>query len=211
MVDALGYPQFFVASALIGIPVALLCLALAALGEGREEAAAPPRRKRKPWRPRLDAVTRFPAPAGGDGGGRTGIGTRARPADPGHVRRSFRNLPAASVLLLPTGERPRPDEAFQTTRSQRHCQEILDVNSIALSGETLPVPVAPTAAAPLSEADRAALRRAVDVLERPGLAARLSAAAGAPLDMIAGRSRPPSPRRWAVRRRPRCGRPCGSR
>ncbi|MFD1355957.1 EcsC family protein, partial [Methylorubrum suomiense] len=49
------------------------------------------------------------------------------------------------------------------------------MNSIALSGETLPVPVAPTAVPPLSEADRAALRRAVDVLERPGLAARLSA------------------------------------
>lgn len=63
------------------------------------------------------------------------------------------------------------------------------MNEIALNGETLPVPVAPAALPPLSEADRAALRRAVDVLERPGLAARLSAAAGAPLDLI-GRALP---------------------
>lgn len=41
----------------------------------------------------------------------------------------------------------------------------------------------------LSDADLAALRRAVQVLERPSLAARLSAAAGAPLDII-GRSLP---------------------
>lgn len=41
----------------------------------------------------------------------------------------------------------------------------------------------------LSEADRAALRRAVVALEKPGLAARLSAVAGAPLDMI-GRALP---------------------
>ena len=34
MVDALGYPRFFVASAAIGIPVAILCLALSALREG---------------------------------------------------------------------------------------------------------------------------------------------------------------------------------
>ncbi|WP_232631830.1 EcsC family protein [Methylobacterium sp. Leaf118] len=61
------------------------------------------------------------------------------------------------------------------------------MNPIALSGEILPVPVA--ALPPLSEADRAALRRAVDVLERPGLAARLSSAAGAPLDLI-GRALP---------------------
>lgn len=40
MVDALGYAQFFVASALIGVPVAILCIALAALGEGREEPEA---------------------------------------------------------------------------------------------------------------------------------------------------------------------------
>lgn len=42
---------------------------------------------------------------------------------------------------------------------------------------------------PMSEDDLAALRRAVRALERPGLAARLSAAAGAPLDII-GRSLP---------------------
>ncbi len=41
----------------------------------------------------------------------------------------------------------------------------------------------------LSDADLAALRRAVAALERPSLAARLSAAAGAPLDLI-GRSLP---------------------
>ncbi|WP_232631831.1 AmpG family muropeptide MFS transporter [Methylobacterium sp. Leaf118] len=40
MVDALGYAQFFVVSALIGVPVAILCIALAALGEGREEREA---------------------------------------------------------------------------------------------------------------------------------------------------------------------------
>lgn len=51
---------------------------------------------------------------------------------------------------------------------------------------TLP---AVTPEAMLSEADLAALRRAVQVLERPSLAARLSAAAGAPLDII-GRSLP---------------------
>ena len=42
MVDALGYPRFFVASAAIGIPVAILCLALSALREGREDAPAGP-------------------------------------------------------------------------------------------------------------------------------------------------------------------------
>ncbi|WP_342148342.1 AmpG family muropeptide MFS transporter [Methylorubrum sp. SB2] len=42
MVDWLGYAQFFAASALIGIPVALLCIALAALGEGREEGEIGP-------------------------------------------------------------------------------------------------------------------------------------------------------------------------
>ncbi|MGU3540257.1 AmpG family muropeptide MFS transporter [Methylobacterium sp. A54F] len=46
MVDAMGYPRFFAASAAIGIPVALLCLALIALREGREDAepaaGAPP-------------------------------------------------------------------------------------------------------------------------------------------------------------------------
>ena len=39
------------------------------------------------------------------------------------------------------------------------------------------LPVPPRAPEPLSEADRAALRRAVAVLERPSLAARLSAIA----------------------------------
>lgn len=51
------------------------------------------------------------------------------------------------------------------------------------------LPVPPRAPEPLSEADRAALRRAVAVLERPSLAARLSAVAGAPLDLI-GRALP---------------------
>lgn len=63
------------------------------------------------------------------------------------------------------------------------------MNDVAVVGETLPVPVAPPAGTPLSEADRLALSRAVAVLEKPGLAARLSAAAGAPLDMI-GRALP---------------------
>lgn len=40
MVDYLGYPQFFVASALIGVPVVLCCLALGVLGEGTTEADA---------------------------------------------------------------------------------------------------------------------------------------------------------------------------
>jgi hypothetical protein len=43
--------------------------------------------------------------------------------------------------------------------------------------------------ADLNDADRMALRRAVEALEKPGLAARLSAVAGAPLDMI-GRALP---------------------
>ena len=38
MVDYLGYPHFFVASALIGIPVVICCLALSALGEGKDSA-----------------------------------------------------------------------------------------------------------------------------------------------------------------------------
>lgn len=43
MVDGLGYPTFFAASAAIGIPVALLCVALTFLGEGRSapEPVAP--------------------------------------------------------------------------------------------------------------------------------------------------------------------------
>ncbi len=35
MVDAVGYPQFFALSAVIGLPVAILCIVLSALGEGR--------------------------------------------------------------------------------------------------------------------------------------------------------------------------------
>lgn len=60
------------------------------------------------------------------------------------------------------------------------------VSHITRAVENLP---ANTEARVLSEADRAALRRAVIALERPGLAARLSAAAGAPLDLI-GRALP---------------------
>jgi hypothetical protein len=58
---------------------------------------------------------------------------------------------------------------------------------VILSGEILPAvePSAPT----LREDDLAALRRAVQALERPGLAARLSAAAGTPIEML-GRSLP---------------------
>ncbi|GMA75203.1 hypothetical protein GCM10025880_16200 [Methylorubrum aminovorans] len=63
------------------------------------------------------------------------------------------------------------------------------MSDLTLVGETLPVPVEASASPPLSEGDRLALRRAVAVLEKPGLAARLSAAAGAPLDMI-GRALP---------------------
>ena len=62
----------------------------------------------------------------------------------------------------------------------------MSTSDLTRADQTLP------AAAPevtLSEADLAALRRAVQVLERPSLAARLSAAAGAPLDII-GRSLP---------------------
>ncbi len=41
MVDYFGYPNFFAASAAIGIPVALLCIALTMLGEGRAAPVAP--------------------------------------------------------------------------------------------------------------------------------------------------------------------------
>lgn len=61
------------------------------------------------------------------------------------------------------------------------------MNEITPASEILPVRVAPFAS--LSDEDLAALRRAVAVLEKPSLASRLSAAAGAPLDMI-GRSLP---------------------
>ncbi|HJE25414.1 EcsC family protein [Methylorubrum zatmanii] len=63
------------------------------------------------------------------------------------------------------------------------------MNDLAVAGETLPALIDAPASTPMSEADRAALSRAVSVLEKPGLAARLSAAAGAPLDMI-GRALP---------------------
>ena len=63
------------------------------------------------------------------------------------------------------------------------------MNDIALSGDARPVAADEIVPLPMSEADRAALRRAVAALEKPGLAARLSSAAGAPLDMI-GRALP---------------------
>ena len=62
----------------------------------------------------------------------------------------------------------------------------MSTSDLTRADETLPA-VAPEAT--WSEADLAALRRAVQILERPSLAARLSAAAGAPLDII-GRSLP---------------------
>lgn len=62
------------------------------------------------------------------------------------------------------------------------------MSDITLAGETLPATTA-SAERTLSPADLEALRRAVRALEQPGLAARLSAAAGAPLDII-GRSLP---------------------
>ncbi|AWN38021.1 EcsC family protein [Methylobacterium radiodurans] len=62
------------------------------------------------------------------------------------------------------------------------------MSDLIRADETLPAPIEP-ASVELSPEDLAALRRAVRALEQPGLAARLSAAAGAPLDMI-GRSLP---------------------
>ena len=62
------------------------------------------------------------------------------------------------------------------------------MSDIATVGGRLPVAVeAPVRA--LSDEDLAALRNAVRALEQPGLAARLSAAAGAPLELL-GRSLP---------------------
>jgi hypothetical protein len=61
------------------------------------------------------------------------------------------------------------------------------VSDLILADETAPATIA--AGRDLSPEDLAALRRAVRALEQPGLAARLSAAAGAPLEMI-GRSLP---------------------
>ncbi|ACL61483.1 EcsC family protein [Methylobacterium nodulans] len=55
--------------------------------------------------------------------------------------------------------------------------------------ETAPLPAAVPGPEPLSEADREILRQAVAVLERPSFAARLSAIAGAPLDLL-GRALP---------------------
>lgn len=60
------------------------------------------------------------------------------------------------------------------------------MNQIALADQTLPVP---TPEHTLSPEDLEALRRAVRALERQSLAARLSSAVGAPLDMI-GRALP---------------------
>ncbi|MBL7405611.1 EcsC family protein, partial [Escherichia coli] len=51
----------------------------------------------------------------------------------------------------------------------------MSTSDLTLAGETLPAETPETV---LSDADLAALRRAVQVLERPSLAARLSAAAG---------------------------------
>lgn len=62
----------------------------------------------------------------------------------------------------------------------------MTTTDITRADTTLPVVTGETM---LSDADLAALRRAVQALERPSLAARLSAAAGAPLDII-GRSLP---------------------
>ncbi|MFH6782278.1 MULTISPECIES: EcsC family protein [Methylobacterium] len=50
--------------------------------------------------------------------------------------------------------------------------------------EPVPSPVPLGAPEPLSAEDRGALRRAVEALERPSLAGRLSAMAGGPLDLI---------------------------
>ena len=71
---------------------------------------------------------------------------------------------------------------------QNDLQGTSNVSDITLAGETLPASI-DSDTRPLSESDLAALRRAVRALEQPGLAARLSAAAGAPLDII-GRSLP---------------------
>lgn len=60
------------------------------------------------------------------------------------------------------------------------------MNQIAHAAETLPVPIPDRT---LSPEDLEALRRAVRALERQSLAARLSSAVGAPLDMI-GRALP---------------------
>ncbi|MGU3359625.1 EcsC family protein [Methylobacterium sp. M6A4_1b] len=58
------------------------------------------------------------------------------------------------------------------------------MSNIKLVDDIVTAPAVPPGAPDLSDADRVALRRAVEALEKPGLAARLSAVAGAPLDMI---------------------------
>lgn len=58
------------------------------------------------------------------------------------------------------------------------------MSNISLVDDTRSTPAEASAGPDLTDADRAALVRAVRTLETPGLAARLSAAAGAPLDMI---------------------------
>ena len=62
----------------------------------------------------------------------------------------------------------------------------MSTTDLTRAGEILPTVTRETV---LSDGDLAALRRAVAALEHPSLAARLSAAAGAPLDLI-GRSLP---------------------
>ena len=62
------------------------------------------------------------------------------------------------------------------------------MSELTVTDETLPATTEEILQT-LSDADMAALRKAVRALERPGLAARLTAAAGAPLDII-GRSLP---------------------
>ncbi|MBE7199026.1 MAG: EcsC family protein [Parafilimonas terrae] len=62
----------------------------------------------------------------------------------------------------------------------------MSTSDLTRADQVLPAATAETV---LSDTDLAALRRAVETLERPSLAARLSAAAGAPLDII-GRSLP---------------------
>ncbi|KQT09816.1 peptidase [Methylobacterium sp. Leaf399] len=64
-----------------------------------------------------------------------------------------------------------------------------DVSIALITDDSVTLPAAPAGAPGLSADDREALRRAVLALEKPGLAARLSAAVGAPLDMI-GRALP---------------------
>lgn len=64
-----------------------------------------------------------------------------------------------------------------------------DIISSSRTSETVAVPTLSGDLPALTDIDHVALRRAVLTLEKPGLAARLSAAAGAPLDMI-GRALP---------------------